>query len=64
MDANRHRPSYLSGLLTLIGLAVLTWIEFQVNGELIALLVAIGIAKAAVIAYFFMHIARLWSTEP
>lgn len=58
-----HRPGYLNGFLTLVVLALLTWIEFQIDGRLIGVLLAIGIAKAAVIVQMFMHITRLWSAD-
>jgi heme/copper-type cytochrome/quinol oxidase subunit 4 len=54
------RP-YLRGFITLLVLAVLTWIEFQVSSQLIWLLALIGIAKAAIILQYFMHIYRLRS---
>lgn len=54
------RP-YLRGFLTLVVLGVLTWIEFQVSSQLIFLLLVIGIAKAAIILQYFMHISRLRS---
>jgi cytochrome c oxidase subunit IV len=53
-----ERP-YLRGFITLVVLAALTWIEFQVNGMLIFVLALIGIVKAAIILQFFMHIYRL-----
>ncbi len=58
-----HRPSYLTGFLTLLVLAVLTWLEFQIDGQMILLLLVIGITKAALIVQMFMHISRLWSSE-
>lgn len=61
MSDPAHRPSYLTGLLTLAALAVLTWLELQIDGQQIFLLLAVGIAKAAIIVQMFMHISRLWS---
>lgn len=58
-----HRQSYLNGLLTLVVLGLLTWIEFQIDERLLGVLLAIGIAKAAVIVQMFMHISRLWSAD-
>ncbi len=58
-----NRRAYLNGLLTLFALGALTWFEFQVDGELIGLLLVIGIAKAAIIAQVFMHISRLWGAN-
>lgn len=58
-----NRQAYLNGLLTLFLLGALTWLEFQIDGELIGVLLLIGIAKAAIIAQVFMHISHLWSAD-
>lgn len=58
-----HRASYLPGFLTLLALAALTWLEFQIDGRLIGLLVLVGLAKAGLILQVFMHLSRLWSGD-
>lgn len=58
-----HRPNYLTGVLTLAALAGLTWLELQIDGELILLLALVGLAKAAIIVQLFMHLSRLWSAH-
>lgn len=60
MSDPAHTPSYRNGFLTLIALAVLTWLEFQIDSQLILLLLVVGLAKAAIIVQMFMHITRLW----
>lgn len=55
--------AYRRGLLTIAALGGLTWIEFQLRGGPILALLVIGLAKAALILQFFMHISRLWKPE-
>ncbi|MGH2621039.1 MAG: hypothetical protein ACRDHG_10790 [Anaerolineales bacterium] len=62
-DSGAGRASaYWRGLLTIAALGGLTWIEFRLSGPILPLLV-IGLAKAALILQFFMHISRLWKRE-
>lgn len=61
----KKAAAYRMGLLALIGLAVLTAIEFVIaiyTGSLV-LLFLIALVKAAVIIVVFMHITRLWQEE-
>lgn len=55
--------AYWRGLLTIAALGGLTWVEFQLSGGPIPLLLVIGLAKAALLLQFFMHIPRLWKSE-
>ena len=54
---------YWRGLLTLAALGGLTWIEFGLSGGPFLPLLVIGLAKAALILQFFMHVSRLWTRE-
>ncbi len=55
------------GLLVLIVLGVLTAVEYVIPIALdsgsMPFLVVIGLAKAALIVYYFMHVAQLWREE-
>ncbi len=63
-DSGAGRASaYWRGLLTIVALGGLTWIEFQLSGGPIFALLVIGLAKAALILQFFMHVSRLWKPE-
>jgi len=55
--------AYWRGLLTIAALGGLTWIEFRLSGVLILPLLVIGLAKAALILQFFMHISRVLKRE-
>lgn len=57
--------AYRRGLLVMLGLLALTAVEFalaQVSGSAVPLLI-IGLAKAALIVQYFMHIYLIWSEE-
>jgi len=54
---------YWRGFLTILALGVLTWLEFQIRAGPIWPLILIGLAKAALILQFFMHITRVWKPE-
>ncbi|HEY4666067.1 MAG TPA: hypothetical protein VIH26_02065 [Anaerolineales bacterium] len=63
-DSGAGRASaYRRGLLTIAALGGLTWVEFQLSGGPVLPLLVIGLAKAALILQFFMHISRLWKQQ-
>ncbi|MCH7705504.1 MAG: cytochrome C oxidase subunit IV family protein [Chloroflexi bacterium] len=55
------------GIVVLIALGVFTAIEYVIPLALdsgsMPFLVVIGLAKAALIVYYFMHVAQLWREE-
>jgi cytochrome c oxidase subunit 4 len=61
----RRSAAYRLGLFVLIGLAVLTAIEFFVAVTLhsVVLLFIIALIKAGLILQYFMHVTRVWSEE-
>ena len=62
----KKRAALRQGIYVGLGLAVLTAIEFaisQVPANLAVFLIIISVIKAAVIAYYFMHVYRLWRAE-
>jgi hypothetical protein len=62
----KKRAALRQGIYVGLGLAVLTAIEFaisQVPSNLAVFLIIISVIKAAVIAYYFMHVYRLWRVE-
>ena len=69
-EANRpqsgRRAAYRRGFLVLVGLAVLTGLEFLIagltNGSTVFLFI-IGLLKAGIILQYFMHIYSLWAEE-
>ena len=68
MESREHGlfRATLRGLLTMLALAALTWGELRISlltGGSIPVLLLFSIAKAALILYLFMHIARLWRTH-
>jgi hypothetical protein len=64
VNSATSRPSpYWRGLLTIVALGGLTWIEFRISGGPILPLLLIGLIKAVLILHFFMHITRLWERE-
>lgn len=63
---DKKAAAYRQGVWVFIGLAILTVGEFIVSGATngsAPLLFIIAIAKAGIIANFFMHIYRLWRAE-
>jgi hypothetical protein len=54
------------GLMVLVGLAVLTGLEFwasvSLHSNVIPYLAVVALLKAGLIARYFMHIAQLWHT--
>lgn len=61
-----RRAAYRQGLLVLVGLAVLTALEFFVASALggsIVFLFVLALAKAGLIVQYYMHVHMLWSEE-
>jgi hypothetical protein len=60
----KRKAGFRTGVIVLIGLAILTIVEFFVAAlGSVALMFVIIILKAALIMYFFMHIIHVWRTE-
>jgi hypothetical protein len=61
----KRSAAYRVGLMVLLGLAVLTAIEYGVGVALpsMVLLLILGLFKAGLIVQYFMHVSRLWSEE-
>mgnify|MGYP005833607227 CR=1 FL=1 len=63
----QQRVAQRLGVIVILVLAALTAIEYAVAvavpGTTIPYLALIAIAKAALIAYYFMHIYHLWRRE-
>ncbi|HNS02680.1 MAG TPA: hypothetical protein PKM78_09905 [Anaerolineae bacterium] len=60
----RRKAALRTGIVVLLGLALLTIVEFFLAAlGSTALMFVIIILKAALIMYFFMHIAAVWRTE-
>jgi hypothetical protein len=61
-----RKAGYRQGVMVLIGLAVLTVLEFVVAVILqgsVSLLFIIVLAKAGLILQYYMHVNRVWSDE-
>ena len=67
MERTGLASSLRKGLMVLIVLGALTAIEYVIavamESGAMAFLVVIGVVKAALILYYFMHIAQLWRQE-
>lgn len=62
--SSKRKAAFRTGIMILLALAVLTIVEFFLSSlGSIALMFVIMILKAALIMYFFMHIATVWRTE-
>lgn len=69
-DRNRQqegrRAAYRQGFLVLVGLAVLTGLEFVIagitNGSAVFLFI-IALLKAGIILQYYMHVRSLWTEE-
>jgi hypothetical protein len=59
---SRKASAYKKGVITFVGLMVLTIIEYFFAGITTPLFV-IALLKSAVIMQYFMHIYKLWSKE-
>ena len=65
MDTGR-RAAYRRGVYVLVGLAVLTAVEFGVAILLegsAALLFILALAKAGAIIQYYMHLNKVWGEE-
>jgi cytochrome c oxidase subunit 4 len=61
-----RKAAYRQGLYVLIGLAVLTALEFAVASLLegsVVFLFVLALVKAGVILQYYMHLDRVWSEE-
>lgn len=63
----KKRDEYRVTWTVAIALTVLTVVEFYLAAMLHisnpAVMFLLGIMKAALVVYYFMHISRLWSSE-
>ncbi len=60
----QRKAGFRTGIVVLIGLAILTIVEFFLAAlGSAALMFVIIILKAALIMYYFMHIVNVWRTE-
>ncbi len=62
---SEKQQAFRRGFWVLVGLVILTIVEVVLSrtaAAVIAILV-IDVIQAAMIAYYFMHIYRLWSQE-
>jgi cytochrome c oxidase subunit 4 len=64
-EEQRKGSAYRQILIVFVVLAILTVVEFIVSTTIgsAVFLILIALAKAALIAQFFMHIYRLWRPE-
>ena len=60
----RRSAAYRQGFLVFVGLVILLIVEFALAAVgSAALMFIIIVLKAALIMYFFMHVASVWRTE-
>lgn len=60
----RRSAAYRQGFLVFVGLVILSIVEFALAAVgSAALMFIIIVLKAALIMYFFMHVASVWRTE-
>jgi len=61
----KRSAAYRLGILVLVGLAILTAVEYAVGvfWLSIAILFVIGLFKAGLIVHYFMHVTSLWTEE-
>ena len=61
----KRSAAYRQGLLVLVGLAVLTILEYLVSVYFysVVIILLINLAKAGLILQYYMHVSRLWSEE-
>jgi len=62
---NKKSTALMQGVFVFIALAVLTAVEYLVgvSTDLVGVLFALLLIKAALVVYFFMHISRLFTSE-
>jgi hypothetical protein len=61
----KRSAAYRLGVMVLIGLAILTSVEYGIAITLssVVALVIIGLFKAGLIIQYFMHVSSLWAEE-
>jgi hypothetical protein len=61
----RRSAAYRQGFLVLVGLAVLTILEYLVSVYLSSavMILLMNLAKAGLIVQYYMHVSRLWTEE-
>jgi heme/copper-type cytochrome/quinol oxidase subunit 4 len=61
----KRSDEYRITAIVAIALTILTIVEFFIAGytSSAAILFLLGLIKAALVVYYFMHVARLWSAE-
>jgi len=64
-SAAKRSAAYRQGFLVLVGLAVLTLVEYLVAVYLssVVIILITNLAKAGLIVQYYMHVSRLWSEE-
>ena len=64
-QAGKPRSAYVTGAIVAVVLAALTIIEYFVGIRFpsATLLLLLGVLKAALVVYFFMHVYRLWRAD-
>ncbi len=64
---SRKAAAYRLGLLVILGLAVLTVVEYEVavklHSNVLLYLMIIALVKAWLIVQYFMHVSQLWHEE-
>ncbi len=61
-----RRAAYLQGILVLVGLAILTALEFVIAtaaGGSVVLLFLVALIKAGLILQYYMHLRKVWGEE-
>ena len=64
--AEKKSAAYRLGIIVLVGLAILTAIEYFVAlipSNVTVWLFILGLFKAGLILHYFMHMSHLWSEE-
>lgn len=61
----RRSAAYRLGVMVLIGLAILTGVEYgiAITVSSVVALVILGLFKAGLIVQYFMHVSSLWAEE-
>ncbi len=61
--AARLQEKLTQGIYVFLGLAALTLLEAGLVGSSTIVMMLVGIAKAALIINYFMHISSVWSED-
>ncbi|MEJ2558837.1 MAG: hypothetical protein P8186_22010 [Anaerolineae bacterium] len=61
----KRSAAYRLGIMVLIGLAILTGVEYGIAVAVssVVALIIIGLFKAGLIVQYFMHVSSLWAEE-